>query len=373
MQRIEGIVEALKNRDEKALAEALDGLSIKFDGDLGSLSDIADKLNLRLVENQSTSPLTQEVKGIPTIEVVKAFLEAKKASVSEASLVSYHNTLNVFARYCPVLPTTPEEIDTYLARFKEKRTAAGAFTVLRLLYKFANQRHHIPNVTEHVQRPKFKTKEPAWLTLEQAKRVLQGCRDDRELALIHLYLGHGLRLDEACRIDVGDIEDNQLSVRGKERTEYIPLLPETRELLFKLANGRTGKQPLFTGQHSKRLSHKMTYNVVKAILNRAGVLKEKGSQRIATHTLRKTFATLAYHAGRDRSMVERLLRHRKRDVSDLYIGMPMDLLRNYLEHYSPIRLLNHKSQPQSELHKIFSCSKLPPFGYPIVGKAIGFA
>jgi integrase len=158
-------------------------------------------------------------------------------------------------------------------------------------------------------------------------------------------------------------------VRGKERQEFIPLLPETKEILLRLANGRSSKEPIFTGRKGRRLSHKMTYNVVKAILDRVGVTEGKEGQRIATHTLRKTFATLATHAGCNDRVVKRLLRHKTADVTSLYISMPMDALRGNLEQYSPIRLLN--GQSKEELHKILSCSIVyPPFGYPITGQGL---
>ncbi len=125
----------------------------------------------------------------------------------------------------------------------------------------------------------------------------------------------------------------------------MPLLSETREVLLKVANGREAREPLFLSQMGRRLSNKMAYVIVKAILNRAGVIEGKSPDlRIATHTLRKTFASLATAAGCDRTTVARLLRHRKRDVTDLYISMPIDILRGKLERYSPIKLLNSSSQ-----------------------------
>jgi len=89
----------------------------------------------------------------------------------------------------------------------------------------------------------------------------------------------------------------------------------------------------------------MAHVIGKTILNRAGVTDGKSPDlRIATHTLRKTFASLVTAAGCDRTTVARLLRHRKRDVTDLYISMPIDILRGKLERYSPIRLLNDSNQ-----------------------------
>jgi len=304
--------------------------------------------------------------ALQTQEAAEHFLQSRAGTIAEESLVSYRHTLMIFAKHCPQLPTKPEELESYFARFLERRSAASAYSPIKQLYEFASQRYGLPNAMKSVKRARFKEKEPYSFTLDEAKTVLNTCRNDRELGLIHLYLGHGLRLEEGCRTNIGDILDGQMVVRGKERQEFIPLLPETNEILLRLASGRSSKQPIFTSHQGRRLCHKETYNVVKAILRRAGVTEGKDGQRIATHTLRKTFATLATHAGCNDRVVKRLLRHKTADVTSLYISMPMDVLRNYLERYSPIRLLN--GQPKDELHKILSCSTNPPCRIQGVGQ-----
>ena len=299
-------------------------------------------------------PTYPNTRRIATAEMVQKFLLSRRGTIAGESLTSYRHTLSIFAKYCPTLPLTPEELETYFARFTERRSAASAYSPIKQLYEFANARYDVPNAMKSVKRARFKEKEPYAFTSEEARVVLNACRNDRELGLIHLYLGHGFRLEEACRVNVGDILDSQINVRGKERYEYLPLLPETRDLLLGLANGRKPAEPLFTSFKGRRLCHKETYNIVKAILKRAGVTEGKDGQRIATHTLRKTFATLATHAGCNDRLVKRLLRHKTADITSLYVSMPMESLRANLERYSPIRLLN--GQPKEELHKIFSCS-----------------
>ena len=295
-------------------------------------------------------PTYPNTSRIATAEMVQKFLLSRRGTIADESLTSYRHTLSIFAKYCPTLPLTPEELENYFARFKERRSAASAYSPIKQLYEFCNARDDVPNAMRSVKRARFKEKEPYSFTLHEARAVLNAGHNDREFGLIHLYLGHGFRLEEACRVNVGDILDSQINVRGKERYEYLPLLPETKDILLRLANGRSSKEPVFTSFKGRRLCHKETYNIVKAILKRAGVTEGKDGQRIATHTLRKTFATLATHAGCNDRIVKRLLRHKTADITSLYVSMPMDDLRRNLERYSPIRLLN--GQSQTELHKI---------------------
>lgn len=298
---------------------------------------------------------------VSTREVVDGFLKSKASAVSKKSLESYRLTLNSLVAHYPVLPSTPEEIEQYFVRTSKrtgrevsKRTAHGEHIVLGMLYKFANERHGFPNVMEKVQRPVFREKEVYAFTREEAKAVLdEAAKKEMHLALFHLYLGHGWRLSEAVRANVGDISNGDILVRGKKREEYMPLLPETKELLVKLANKRKPDQPVFLSQWRRRLSHKQAYNIVKGIEARAGVMEGKpADQGIATHTLRKTFATLMMDAGCEERIYQRLLRHEKRDSTSRYLDMSNDRLRQALERYSPLRLLNgNQPQTTAKLHE----------------------
>ena len=293
---------------------------------------------------------------IKTQDVVEQFLASKKGKVgSPETIISYRHTLSPFAKRCPVLPTTPEPLDAYFARFPERKSAASAYSPIKQLYDFASERHGVKNVMKTVQRPRYKEKEPHSLTLAEGAAALNCCQSDQELGLFHLWYGHGWRPDEPLRLDEGHTGDGTILVKGKTRTEYTPLLPETREILLRLGAGRKPGEPLFVSRLGRRLSDRQAYNIAKGVLGRAGVLDGKAPDlRISTRTLRKTFATLAVEAGGDSRIVDRLLRHRKRDIGDRYIGITMDMLRQTLERYSPLRLANR--QPKGELPTIFSCS-----------------
>lgn len=352
------IPEVFKGPDESTLIDDwypsnIPGIEVTADPQTGDVV-VRDRRLLEIPHVfKGPSQHDSALSAVSTTEIIDAFLKSKAGGVSEASLTSYGATLHVFAKYCPTFPTIPQQLDDYFNRFKERQTAASAYAVIKLLYDFANDRYGLPNVILHVKRPRFKMKQPSWFTLDEAKKIVKACQNGREIGMIHLYLGHGLRLEEGVRVNIGDIADGRLMVRGKERSEWMPLLPETREVLLRLANGRSPEAPVFTGQDG-RLSHKQAYNVIKAVLGRAGVLDGKGKDmRLATHTLRKSFATLANQAGGDRATADRLLRHWKRSVADLYFGYTLEMLQGFLERYSPIRLINRKPdpQPQNELHK----------------------
>lgn len=274
--------------------------------------------------------------SVSTSDVVNACLEAHRSAISPGTLQSYGDTWRAFARRSPTLPVTPEGIEAYLARYSNRRTARDVHTKLGILYNFASKRFGVLNAIKDVKKPRFKATEKPPLTLEQFGAVLNTCRGDTERALIELYGGHGLRLTEALRINAGDISSDQLYVRGKVREEFMPLLPETRELLLKLADGKKPNQRLFT------IATRTASARVKHILARAGLGND-----YSAHTLRHTFSTLGQEHGMAFTACQRLLRHSKRTETERYTHLSKDYLREQLERYSPLRLLN----PSEKQHK----------------------
>jgi integrase/recombinase XerD len=283
--------------------------------------------------------------GIPTSEVVGKFLDSKRNDLAEGSLVKYSGSFKTFAKAYPYLPMTPEAIEIYLAARPASSSKRYLYALLTELYEFAHERLDIPNVMEKIKRPrKGKSKESDYLTLEQLKILLGAIQDDRERGMAWLMSGLGFRRSEVHRANVDDVFDDKIRVHGKEAEEWLPLLPETRDLLLKQAAGRSGKQPLFvTRTTGRRVGVDQINKIVNRLFKQAGV----NSVRPSPHTLRHTYCTLMQAAGCDRISVELLMRHRTQNTTDIYTHISpeqrLELLRPKLERFSPIRLANgHK-------------------------------
>lgn len=335
----EGLTELARQELDRYFPESVNGI---VGEDYPVFVDLIKGLLAR--NQQDSEELEQkQLKKLPslnTAELVKRFLEARRGSISEASLTSYRYTLQPFAKCFPGLPLKPEEIEGYLAKYESKQTAHDIHAKLGLFYRFLHERYGLPNVMQSVQRPRVKRQRKSGLTLEEARAIVEACRTDRELGLIHLYLGHGLRREEALRLDIGDISDGEMYVTGKTANEPMPLLPETKEILLKLAGNRSPKEPVFLSQWKKRLSDGMVNINVKDILARAGIIR-KG---VNCHALRHTFATLMTEYGLDEISCRRLMRHADSSMTERYVHLNLNPLRQKLEQFSPIRLINHNCQ-----------------------------
>lgn len=283
--------------------------------------------------------------ALPTRQVVEAFLESNKGKIRENSLKSYRSCFSPFVREFPYLPTA-EEIDQYLARYP--KGAYSTYLKLHVLFTFASKKYKTPNVIDEVKRPKETADIKVPLSLEEAKASHKACQNDRELGLIQLYLDHAFRLAEATRLNVGAIGDGVIFITGKERNEPFPLLPETREICLRLANGRKPEEPLFLSQQKRRLCDKQAYNNVKEVLARAGI-----NRKASPHLLRHSFATLTTDAGLDKGDCARLMRHSQNSMTDRYIHLNLAHLRRQLEIYSPIRLIQRNDEQIAEKPKLW--------------------
>jgi len=283
----------------------------------------------------------QYPKTVKTTEIMEQFIKYKQsAGLQPRSIVNYRQVISQFARYYPALPSKPEEVEDFIRGKPSDSTRRAVYRVLAVFYKYANERLGIPNTMDSIQKPMVKHKEPDCLTKQQAKAILDAIQTDRERALVYLYLGQGLRLSEATRLDIHDVGEEILKIKGKERDESAPILPEVRDALLKLADNRDHNEPVFIGQCG-RLCIDTAEKNIKQLFVRAGVYTVRQSPKI----FRSTFASMSLAAGCDFYIVKRLMRHSVGwDVTHLhYIHLDnLDLLEK-LKKYSPLRLLNQSA------------------------------
>ena len=281
----------------------------------------------------------QSRRTFSTLEVIEKFIASKRFRVKPISLRSYSDALKTFARHYPVLPTEPETIEEYLARYDSQKTAAkSVYVVLRMLYNFAGSRLALPNPMIKIDKPRGKPKPPQHLSLNQAKALLGAIRDDRERGLVYCLFGLGLRLKETRLLTVADIGEDIIQIRGKERDEPMPLLTEIRETLLKLVDGKQPQVSIFRGRQGQGpLSDSQIQNIIKDLFVRAEI---KGV-RASPHTLRHSKGVLSTIRGLDSFSNRRLLRHASMEMTDRYNELNLEELKVKDRQYNPLlHLLN---------------------------------
>ncbi|MDR0696308.1 MAG: tyrosine-type recombinase/integrase [Christensenellaceae bacterium] len=169
---------------------------------------------------------------------------------------------------------------------------------------------------------------------------------ERDLAIISLFLGTGLRVSELVGLDLDDINflDNSLMVtrKGGNRsiqyftTEVKEILEEylpTRSHLLDKA-GKHDEKALFISLQNSRISVRAVQNIVKKFAKLASPLKN-----ISPHKLRSTFGTTLYRSTQDIYAVAEILGHRDVNTTKKHYAAMSESIKR--EASKKIKLRNH--------------------------------
>ncbi len=166
---------------------------------------------------------------------------------------------------------------------------------------------------------------PRSLTLEEAQRLIAACphgspAQRRDRLMILLLYGCGLRTQELCTLDVGDVnrERRELQVlhaKG-DRPRVIPI-PDgvyTELLAYLLERGGKRGALLRTATKVRRISAKDVCDVVREATVRARI-----EGVVTARTLRHSFATHLMDRGVDLAVIASLMGHRSPQETGVYL------------------------------------------------------
>ena len=153
----------------------------------------------------------------------------------------------------------------------------------------------------------------------------------RDVALLTLLYGAGLRISEALSLRRGDVPlGSTLSIVGKGRKERsIPVLPVVQRAIEDYANaipfsGGPGSA-LFLSQRGKAMSAREAQRLMELLRGRLGL-----GERATPHALRHSFATHLLRNGGDLRAVQELLGHASLSTTQTYTEVdPTHLMKVY--------------------------------------------
>jgi site-specific recombinase XerD len=270
-------------------------------------------------------------------EAVKQFLG--NPDLAASTVKQYRISLDAFHTwYCqtydedpdPALLTREEVHDWrgYLSGVQKQSasTVNRHLSAVRGLARFCGNRVEVHNV-RRVQRP------VETLTGREQGRLLKAAgerhehdhwMDLRNVAMIGMMVGAGLRVSEVCGLDVGDVAINarsgQATVRrGKGLKERrVPLKRDLREALAAYLEKRPrtakGETALFLSNSGRRLAARDVQRLIRATARRAGIGRD-----VTPHTLRHTFATRFLRKGGDLATLQDILGHANIATTSRYL------------------------------------------------------
>jgi len=218
--------------------------------------------------------------------------------------------------------------DYFLYRANEKQVANSTLRLqifaVKFLYTRTLQR---PWPTLKILRGRPQQKLPVVLDPKEAKRLLAVQRSPVARMCATLMYCCGLRISEALRLEVTDIDSQRMVVivRGGKgnKDRHIPLPRRTLELLRAYWREYHPKTWLFTTADGRPLAdHSVRYFLKKSCKD-CGI-----SKRVSCHTLRHSYATNLMAQGVDVRVIQVLLGHRSLKTTTLYLHMTSSVMRS---------------------------------------------
>ncbi len=268
------------------------------------------------------------------IEEFLSFLKTERAA-AENTVSSYRGDLRQFSSFCSnqsLTAVTPEILQDYQNWLKRKgfvsSTIARKFASLRSFFNYLTAEGIIKgNPAEKVAIPQNDTRTISrLLTNEEIKRLLEipaklsTPKAIRDLAILELILGTGIRANELASLNVEmvnlDPENPYLSVDKKGKVRKIPIPSQTAEDLQQylkevrpaLAIYHPKAQALFLNQSRWRWGERLTRQGVWIIIR--GCARAAGLEgKVTPETLRHSFAARQLALGVSLKKLQELLGH----------------------------------------------------------------
>ena len=225
-----------------------------------------------------------------------------------------------------------EDIERYLAGRKElsKRSQARLLSSLRSFFDWlVLEGERKDNPCDRIDAPKLGRYLPEVLSVAEVTAILESVntasgdwRALRDRAILEILYGCGLRVSEACALQISHVylKEGFVRVVGKGDKERLVPLGDIAATAFAryLAARPAPAEPAFDdiaflNKNGRPLSRVAIFNLVKKQALLAGVRKE-----ISPHTFRHSFATHLIENGADLRVVQEMLGHESILTTEIY-------------------------------------------------------
>lgn len=282
--------------------------------------------------------------------ISKYLAEIQRRGASPHTLRNYGSDLEQFAVYFePPGAQAPniEELDLALLRewlaslYDQELSVVSIrrkLAAVRAMFQFLLQEGVIPaNVAKRLRTPKMKQRLPDVMSAEKTNNLLDLTEaKERDLALLELLYGCGIRVGELVSINLEDIDlkEGWLRVRGKGNKErQIPIPERARaavEQYLPVRAATSGERALFVNSRGVRLGDRQVRRLVKTY-----ALLTVGDSSVHPHSFRHAYATHLLSDGADLRSIQELLGHEKLSTTQKYTQVSLKDLQAAYDRAHP--------------------------------------
>ena len=251
---------------------------------------------------------------------------------SKHTLTNYESDLVEFEEFVrgldlKLMEVKKRDIERFQVNLNNKgratSTIARKLTSIRMFYRFfADARYIKEDPSERIIIPEIEERNPVYMTLEEATRVINATRTQnepyrsRDRLLMVLALTTGLRVEEIANIKLKDIKGSILNVIGKGNKEREVML--NKDVLkamrdyYRIRKNTTDY--LFVSIRGTNMSKRTIQYTADKYIELAGL----DLSIYSIHKIRHTFATLAYKNGVPIRTLQEILGHSSVETTEIY-------------------------------------------------------
>jgi integrase len=272
-------------------------------------------------------------------------LSRQAMNCTPATMSFYKHTAGKFLSWVEAQGVTrPEEVSAMFVRqyFTELQNKGRSDTTvrdharaIRTLLNFWFEEGYIPSPIKFTM-PKVAKKRLPVLSAEQLQQVIKACENPRDKAIVLFMADTGLRREEVCNLNWGDvdIQSGLVTVKrgkgGKARSVVVGALTRRSLLKYRRTLSVDATSPLFQSRTRERLTGQGLRLVYRRLAIKTGI---KG---LSPHAMRRTFTILSLRANMSVLTIQSLLGHEDLTMTMHYAQMvDDDLIREHRAH-SPI-------------------------------------
>jgi len=238
------------------------------------------------------------------------------------------------------------DIISFMEKMKKKGYASSSLyrslMALKVFFRFLKREGWIDvDPTFLIESPKLWQLIPEVMTEKEVAALLTQPEEDSEIgardrAILELLYATGIRVSELCSLNVHDVDDQTVCVKGKGGKErVVPVAKVAIEALDRYLSYRNEvkklkDQPLFVTKKGKRIGRTQVWSRIKRYGMSAGIEKV-----ISPHTLRHCFATHLLDHGADLRVIQELLGHADIGTTDRYTHLSNKHLYQAFDAFHP--------------------------------------
>ena len=275
---------------------------------------------------------------------------ASERGLSSNTLQAYKRDIETFATFLQgkeivtVAEVKAEHFSNFLLSLQKQSFASSSMCrmliSLKVFFRFLTKEGLLSfDPSLFLDTPKVWQLIPEVMTAEEVAALLAAPNPSsalgaRDRALFQVMYASGLRVSEVCNLNIHDVGDKTLRVKGKGGKErIIPIAQAAVEAVdHYLAQFRKDSTApaLFIGKNGRRVDRILVWNRIK------GYAKQIGLQKvISPHTLRHSFATHLLENGADLRVIQEMLGHASVATTDRYTHISQKHLKQAFEAFHP--------------------------------------